>query len=304
MLFDGMKKFILSIALLLAALATSATEIVANGNFSGQSKIGLPLGWNLNSPDLSYCSLLNENQTFVRLNVPVKNMVYLIQSGLALTPGIRYTLTYRVRSADRSPYRVYCEWRMPLPDGKYRLQSVNGAFTTASAEWQTKAFSILLPSGAMDPYLVLNVQGIASVDFTDVAITVNQDAAASSAGGVPTSKLDASGGEWKLGTAAALIRDSQRGHWVLRLTPSRDVKAQAQLEHLPVTAGNRYEATFNTWGEGNAGSDTGFYPFRVSVKFTNSIEVEGSWDDTMASAQRKSLIFTVPGRNSKWYVGF
>ena len=94
-----------------------------------------------------------------------------IQRNLPLDGEKSYLASAEVRSSkEDSKCMIYVEWRTPLPDGKFRHQSVNARPIEPGEEWEEILFEIPpRPADAEKPYLVFAVHA-GSAEFRHLKV--------------------------------------------------------------------------------------------------------------------------------------
>jgi hypothetical protein len=259
-----------------------------NGYFKIKTSASSLKDWNLRgTKDCKCLKILNEDkETFIRLNAPSKESVILIQRRVKLIPGNTYELSCNVRSMNKNRFRIYAEWRQPDPaTGKSRLKSFGGFLRKASPQWQKDKITFYFPKDACQAYVVINVRDLAEADFKDIKLILNKDKIVKGP----------FGGIWKF-IGKGKFEQAKNTKDILLEVKSNSGRGGAILQDINLKPGARYRFSFSVIGKGEAGSATGFYPFRVYVILkTNNQRLGGIWDDTWNSSfQNKELIFSVP----------
>ncbi len=219
------------------------------------------------------------------------------QWDILVIPGRRYRISAEVRAKTPGAFRIYSEWRIPDPEkpaAKGRLSSYGGWWRSVGTEWKRDSITVNIPETARGAYLIVAGKNSEYIEFRNLRIeeipaeSVPQEAALA-------------GGRWSLPEGAAFtVKD---GKAVLTVTPKDGKKATVTLSGVKVEAGKRYELSYTIQGRGQAGSDTGFHPFRFSVKLPGIRDDGGPWDDTQNGIRNKAFEFTVPenftGKNAE-----
>jgi len=141
-----------------------AENLLKNTDFSEISR-GLPAYWEFRGPNLEGWEVKGDVVKIGGGDEP--SGVYLIQQGLALAGGARYTLSYKARSNKDSQYRVYCEWTKDN-NGKVDWLSSQTTFASTSTEWQSLTVIFEYGEGASPVHFVIQVQGEGEAEFKDL----------------------------------------------------------------------------------------------------------------------------------------
>ncbi len=213
------------------------------------------------------------------------------QWDIRIEPGKSYRISAEVRASAPGAYRMYSEWRMPdpaNPKAKGRLSSYGGWWRSVGTTWKKESFTVNIPAEARSAYLVLSGKTAEYVEFRNVRIE-------ETASSIPPQAV-LPWGKWKITDTAKFSVDA--GKAVLTITPVNGKNGVVTLENVPVKAGQRYAFNYTIQGQGKAGSDTGFHPFRISVKIPGVTDDGGAWDDTQNGIRNKGIEFTVPEKIS------
>ncbi len=262
---------------------TDDTNLLKNPGFFFRSANGKFKSWQLIAGE----SVTAENGVMT-LTPKGDAAAVLAQWDIMVIPGRRYKISAEVRAQSNGQFRIYTEWRIPdpaKPNEKGRLSSYGGYWRSIGTEWKQDSFFVTIPENARGTYLVLGARRTGFVQFRNVRIEEVEPEA------IPQ-EASVGGGRWIL--PAGAVFSMADGKPVLTVTPTDGQKLSLTLSGIKVEAGKRYELSYTIQGRGQAGSDTGFHPFRFSVNLPGIRNDGGPWDDTQNGIRHKSFEFTVP----------
>lgn len=255
-----------------------------NADFSLKDKKGLPKYWQLiaSSP-----ACLEVKEGTAKLAPPAGGRTLLVQRNLPLIPGKSYQVNYEVRSLSNSKYRIYSEWHQKV-DGKNRLRAVNGHYQNATTKWTKNSYKFEYPAKGKKVYIVLQgTYGKSGVEFRNITTEPAVE-----------NTIRTLNGKWTLPNGAKVFVEADK-NTTLELTNGKKQKSKAKLKGIPLVGGQRYSLTYKARGKGKSGTSTGYFPFRVSWVFNDSIDHTGIWNDTWESPQNKKMTFTAPAGSNK-----
>ena len=202
-------------------------------------------------------------------------------------------------------FRAYLEWWKK--DGTFGNSSLPWAgWQSATGAWERKLFLFPFPKGANPPYLVLQLKGAGRISFDSVLVT-EPLAEPLRDGNVFNSSFEARPTMWQLGHGASIAPGgASDGRRCLKLEGEAEGDdPSASLSGITTEMGKRYELTFVAKAGGGSSETTGFQFFRVCTSWDRLVrdgrdfgsvsQRDGmSWQDCLASWQRRSLEFTAP----------
>ena len=280
-----LKKSCLLFSLLSLSCSLFAENMLKNSNFSEKSPVGLPLYWEFRGATLKGV-VVNDN--YIKFGGgKAGEGIYLIQRALPLTGGVKYTLSYKVKSSNKSQCRVYCEWTRNN-NGKTDWHSAGANIYAAGDQWQTHEVSFEYEMNSNPAYLVLNVKDEGEVEFKDFLLEIN--AAKEKAA------KEQLGGKWHLHSDSVFTQNGGQEVLSVKQNKTSWLGIGAELKGVPLEAGKKYTLSYAVIGTGNAGNATGFHPFRVQVAFDGiKDKAASSWDDVWNdSFQNKQFSFEIP----------
>ena len=262
---------------------TDDTNLLKNPNFFFRGSNGKFKSWQLIAGE----SITSENG-IMTLTPKGDAAAVLAQWDILVVPGRRYKISAEVRGKSAGQYRIYTEWRIPdpaKPNEKGRLSSYGGYWRSVGTEWKQETFFVTIPENARGAYMVIGARRTGFVQFRNVRIEEVEPE-------VIPQEASVGGGRWVL--PAGAVFTMEKGKPVLTVTPVNGQKVAVRLTGIKVEAGKRYELSYSIQGRGQAGSDTGFHPFRFSVELPGIRNDGGPWDDTQNGIRHKKFEFTVP----------
>ena len=226
----------------------------------------------------------------LRLTSVNKKSTIIAQWSILVKPGKSYKISSEVRASSPGSYRVYSEWRIPdptKPKSKGRLSSYGGWWRKVDTKWVKDSFIVNIPSNSHSAYLVLSGSTADYVEFRNIKIEETVSS-------IPAQAV-LSWGTWKIANTAK-FSINKAGKAVLSITPQNGKNGVVTIENVKVKPNQRYALNYTIQGQGKAGSDTGFHPFRISVNIPGVKDDGGAWDDTQNGIRTKNIEFTVPSK--------
>ncbi|MEI8244729.1 MAG: carbohydrate binding domain-containing protein [Lentisphaerota bacterium] len=156
------KKVCLLFLLLFSDYYLVADNLLKNSNFAQKSIVGLPLQWEVRGKNADGC-LTADNI------VKIGSDTVLVQHDLRLTGGNKYALSFKVRSARNSRYRLYCAWTVSR-DGKKVWPGSDTAYYTADKEWKERKVIFTYDTDATPAYVAIEIPGDGEAEFKDLAL--------------------------------------------------------------------------------------------------------------------------------------
>ena len=151
-------KFFFLLQCLLSGTALFAENLLRNADFSNVSPAGLPREW-----EIRQLSGTLEDSV-----LKLSGKGWVVQSDLTLKLDETYILSYEVRSADASKYRVYCEWK--TPGGSTDASPLH--LRTGGKDWTRVAIPFVFRN-AREPYrsiFALQLPEGGSVEFRNLKL--------------------------------------------------------------------------------------------------------------------------------------
>lgn len=202
---------------------------------------------------------------------PQERRLMLVQRDLPMRRGVNYRVSFMLESEQGGEYKSYLEW-----NGGTGVM-VNQAFPAGKQQYE---YFTNFPADAPGlPYLVL------LIDNPHKPVRLSQFRVEACR---PRPGAEELGGQWEL-PAGAEQQGAANGHSTLLLKAVG--MDRARLFNVPAVKGRHYRFRFTVCGVGEAGTTTGYFPFRVKLTGVEPDYV----DDTMNVAdQHKELVFDAP----------
>ena len=297
-----LKKGCILLLLLYSGCSLIADNLLKNSNFSEKSQVGLPLYWEFRGATLSG-SLASDN--YLKLGGgKAGEGIFLIQQGLSLAGGVKYDLSYKVKSSKKSKCRVYCEWTRNNNGKKDWRNSGSGVYDVGD-QWENHTVSFEYGVDSSPAHLVLNVKDDGEVEFKDLLLEINkaktQDRSKLEVDPVKEkSHKEQFGGQWYLYSGSMFTQNAGQDVLSVKQNTVFRFGAGAELKDIPLEIGCKYTLSYAVIGVGNAGSTTGFHPFQIQVAFDGIKDIaSSSWDDVWNDRfQKKQFSFGIPANAS------
>ena len=210
---------------------------------------------------------------------------FIIQSGLPLKAGQRYTLSYSVRGETGGEFRSYVEWNKKDQNGKAVYGSCTGnvAFQSVPGTWKRQEYTFKFPLNGITPYIVFGSKNTHFVEFKDIVMKEAE-------------VIRDMGGVWNLHghkkvTDGILITGKQPA---------------AVLRGIPVVPGKRYAIYYDVaLAEDPPAESSAFFQIRTHVTPTGLIGANAFTDALLSRmVQKCSHVFTVPPESDIHHVSF
>lgn len=281
-----MGKLILMICFSISLSCIGSENILKNPDFKQLSRVGLPLYWKLRPREKSLFKF--DNGIITLQKSEKKRNVFAIQYDIPFKANKSYLISYEVNSNEKASYKVYIEWVELRANNKKKFLTRNCFLQKANNNWQKKKFEITIPESKKicTPYLILLNKSNKNIQFKKLSISIIESKNAE------VSKTSILGGSWA--NKHARIKH-ENNNIVLELLNKKH-RSRGVLKDIKLNGGQAYKLSFKTWGIGDPGTGTGFYPFKVSAVFDHKIDCSGLWDDTMKTPQTKEFTFTTPNK--------
>jgi hypothetical protein len=226
------------------AVVTTCAPTFKNGNFAEKTTIGLPKFWQVVTKDVKAVQVYQVGNTnAVKMTSQPKERMFLIQYPRNLVPGTRYKVTYEVKSAKKTPHRVYFDYRNEF--GK--LACNDGSWNSTNSSWTKQSFTFLYPLKASSGYLVLNPDENGEVEFKDVTFEVapNNNVVKNADFSIYNIKNQLK--YWnQIGKGFSFCAKDK----VLRLTTKKNKAASIAVQwDLPIVPGQKYKVSANVKGK-------------------------------------------------------
>ena len=166
-----LKKACLLFCLFATGCSLFAENMLKNSKFTEKSVVGLPVQWELRGTSVENCSMADKA---IKLGGgKVGGGTVLVQHDLSLTGGSKYALSFKVRSARNSRYRLYCAWTVSR-DGKTVWPGSDTAYYTADREWKERKATFTYETDATPAYMAIEVAGDGEAEFSDLVIELDK----------------------------------------------------------------------------------------------------------------------------------